>query len=32
MSIPEQVMSIPTGTWQADDVHSSVAFDSLVKA
>jgi hypothetical protein len=27
MSVSEQLISIPTGTWQVDVVHSSVAFD-----
>jgi polyisoprenoid-binding protein YceI len=27
MIVPEQALSIPTGTWQADVVHSSVAFE-----
>ena len=27
MSVPEQAVSIPTGTWQADVVHSSVGFE-----
>lgn len=27
MSVPEQAVAIPTGTWQADVVHSSLGFE-----